>query len=72
LFELLEYPEIVSVQLRSFENAAFKNMGWKKKSTAHRWRRWITEWEKLNIRLEDSSGEPLRIPSDLIDSLVKD
>jgi hypothetical protein len=72
LFELLEYPEIVSIQLRNFENAAFGNRGWKKKSTAHRWRRWIMEWEKLNIRLEDSSGELLRIPSELIDSLVKD
>jgi hypothetical protein len=68
-FQLLEYPEISTVRLSVFLNSHFKAAKWRNRVRANRWAKWIEEWRKENVRLEDLSGEPLRMPSELMDSL---
>jgi hypothetical protein len=69
LFSQLGYPQITSVRLTGFQNYSFNSFKWKDRSITDRMERWIKEWRTENVRLEDLTGELLRIPQKLMDSL---
>jgi hypothetical protein len=72
LFEFpLNNPTILSIKLSNFPKENFVGMKWKKYQTVLRWQKWLDEWEKEGVRLEDANGDLLRIPEEALNGLEK-
>jgi hypothetical protein len=71
VLEMMGNPAIESVKLSSFRNSDFLDMKWKKRQTVFRWRKWLDDWGREGVRLEDANGDVLRIPSEAWERLEK-